>query len=150
MKKIPQNELRHAGGNVQIGSGIKVRGTFEACDIAEIFGSLDGEIQARKLIIHEGGQLAGMVICKIARISGKLNGKIEASELLIIEAAGRVDGKISFARLVIEDGGMLKGEVCPKQNDPSIDLSARAIATPDDDNAEIENPEQLKDDAAAA
>ena len=62
-------------GMVHIGSGIKVRGTFEACDIAEIHGSLDGEIQTRELIIHEGGQLAGMAICEIARISGKLEVK---------------------------------------------------------------------------
>ena len=72
---------------------------------------LGWEIQTRELIIHEGGQLAGMAICEIARISGKLDGEIEASELLQIENTGKVDGKISYARLVIQDGGLIKGEV---------------------------------------
>jgi len=137
-------------GIVLIGSGIKVRGTFEACDIAEIYGSLDGEIQTRELIIHEGGQLAGMAICKIARISGKLDGEIEAAELLQIENTGRVDGKVSYARLVIEDGGLIKGEVSPNQNDLSIDVLTKPIAMPKDGNAESENPEPPKDDVAAA
>lgn len=104
-------------GIVHIGKGVKVTGTFEACDVAEIFGSLDGEIQTRELVIHEGGQLTGMAICKIARISGILDGEIEASELLQIQKTGRVQGKIGYARLVIEDGGLIKGEVSPKQDD---------------------------------
>ena len=137
-------------GMVHIGSGIKVRGTFEACDIAEIHGSLDGEIQTRELIIHEGGQLAGMAICEIARISGKLDGEIEASELLQIENTGRVDGKIGYARLVIEDGGLIKGEVSPNKNRSPQDLPARPITNPKDDKAGDKNPELSKDDVAAA
>ena len=137
-------------GMVHIGSGIKVRGTFEACDIAEIHGSLDGEIQTRELIIHEGGQLAGMAICEIARISGKLDGEIEASELLQIENTGRVDGKIGYARLVIEDGGLIKGEVSPNKNRSPQDLPTRPITNPKNDKAGDKNPELSKDDVAAA
>ena len=119
-------------GIVLIGSGIKVRGTFEACDIAEIHGSLDGEIQTRELIIHEGGQLAGMAICKIARISGKLDGEIEAAELLQIENTGRVDGKVSYARLVIEDGGLIKGDVSP-----STEPVLQKAATPNNKTPDV-------------
>ena len=137
-------------GMVHIGSGIKVRGTFEACDIAEIHGSLDGEIQTRELIIHEGGQLAGMAICEIARISGKLDGEIEASELLQVENTGKVDGKISYARLVIQDGGLIKGEVSPDKNDLSNDLSTRPLAIPKDGHAKSKNTVPLEDDIAAA
>ena len=103
-------------GMVHIGNGIKVRGTFKACDIAEIHGTLYGEIQTHELIIHEGGQLAGMTICKIARISGKLDVEIEASQLLQIENTGWVDGSIGYARLVIEEGGLIKGEVSPNKS----------------------------------
>ena len=119
-------------GIVLIGSGIKVRGTFEACDIAEIHGSLDGEIQTRELIIHEGGQLAGMAICKIARISGKLDGEIEAAELLQIENTGRVDGRVSYARLVIEDGGLIKGDVSP-----STEPVLQKAATPNNKTPDV-------------
>ena len=78
-------------GMVHIGSGIQrpSEETFEACDVAEIHGSLDGEIQTRELIIHEGGQFAGMAICEIARISGKLDGEIEASELYKLKTPAR-------------------------------------------------------------
>ena len=137
-------------GLVHIGSGIKVRGTFEACDIAEIHGSLDGEIQTRELIIHEGGQLAGMAICGIARISGKLDGEIEASELLQIEDTGMVDGKVGYARLVIEDGGLIKGEVSPNKIGLPQDMPTRAITNPKDYKAGDKNPETSKDDVAAA
>ena len=137
-------------GMVHIGSGIKVRGTFEACDVAEIHGSLDGEIQTRELIIHEGGQLAGMAICEIARISGKLDGEIEASELLQVENTGKVDEKISYARLVIQDGGLIKGEVSPDKNDLSNDLSTRPLAIPKDGHAKSKNTVPLEDDIAAA
>ena len=137
-------------GIVLIGSGIKVRGTFEACDIAEIHGSLDGEIQTRELIIHEGGQLAGMAICEIARISGKLDGEIEASELLQIENTGRVDGKIGYARLVIEDGGLIKGEVSPNKISEPQDMPTRPITNPKDDKPKVKNSEPSKDHVAAA
>tara|TARA_Y100001934_G_scaffold255658_1_gene322897 strand:- start:416 stop:985 length:570 start_codon:yes stop_codon:yes gene_type:complete len=142
----------HSGtpGIVHIGNGVKVTGTFEACDIAEIHGSLDGEIQTRELIIHEGGQLTGMAICKIARISGRLEGEIEASELLQIQNTGRVDGKIGYARLVIEDGGLIKGEVSPNKNRAPQDLLTRPITNPKNDKAGDKNPELSKDDVAAA
>ena len=100
-------------GLVHIGADVKVTGKFEACDIAEIHGSLDGEIQTNELIIHEGGHLTGMAVCKVVRISGALDGEVDASELLQIQAKGRVDGKINYTRLVIEDGGILKGDVSP-------------------------------------
>ena len=137
-------------GLVHIGSGIKVRGTFEACDIAEIHGSRDGEIQTRELIIHEGGQLAGMAICEIARISGKLDGEIEASELLQIENTGRVDGKIGYARLVIEDGGLIKGEVSPNKISLPQDMPTLPVTNSKDDKPKVKNSEPTKDDAAAA
>ena len=100
-------------GLVHIGTGVNVIGTFEACDIVEIHGSLDGEIQTRELIIHEDGYLAGMATCQIARILGGLDGEIEATELLQIQATGRLDGKVNYTRLMIEDGGLITGEVCP-------------------------------------
>ena len=137
-------------GMVHIGSGIKVRGTFEACDIAEIHGSLDGEIQTRELIIHEGGQLAGMAICEIARISGKLDGEIEASELLQIENTGRVDGKIGYARLVIEDGGLIKGEVSPNKISLPQDMPTIPATSSKDDKPKVKISEQTKGDVAAA
>ena len=137
-------------GMVHIGSGIKVRGTFEACDIAEIHGSLDGEIQTRELIIHEGGQLAGMAICEIARISGKLDGEIEASELLQIENTGRVDGKIGYARLVIEDGGLIKGEVSPNKISEPQEMPTRPVTNPKDNKPKVKNSEPSKDHVAAA
>ena len=128
-------------GIVLIGSGIKVRGTFEACDIAEIHGSLDGEIQTRELIIHEGGQLAGMAICKIARISGKLDGEIEAAELLQIENTGRVDGRVSYARLVIEDGGLIKGDVSP-----STEPVLQKAATPNNKTPDVTSVKSTNQD----
>ena len=137
-------------GMVHIGSGIKVRGTFEACDIAEIHGSLDGEIQTRELIIHEGGQLAGMAICEIARISGKLDGEIEASELLQIENTGRVDGKIGYARLVIEDGGLIKGEVSPNKISLPQDMPTIPATSSKDDKPKVKISEQTKDHVAGA
>jgi cytoskeletal protein CcmA (bactofilin family) len=136
-------------GIVLIGSGIKVRGTFEACDIAEIHGSLDGEIQTRELIIHEGGQLAGMAICKIARISGKLDGEIEAAELLQIENTGRVDGRVSYARLVIEDGGLIKGDVSPSTEPVLQKAAIPANETPDVTSVKNNNQGLITGDFAA-
>ena len=122
-------------GIVQIGIGVKVTGTFDACEIAEIYGSLDGKIKTRELVIHEGGRLTGVAICKMARISGELSGEIEASELLQIHNTGTVDRKIGYTRLVIEDGGLIKGEVSPKENDLQQRAPSRPLSASKDDYA---------------
>ena len=137
-------------GSVHIGAAVKVMRTFAACDIAEIYGSLDGEIQARELIIHEGGHLTGMAVCRFAHIAGELDGEIEASELLKIQSTGRADGKIGYARLVIEDGGLIKGELFPsttpkliKTKPHSKNADGNASKTPDHLVISAENMEVI-------
>ena len=130
METAPNTKLGKQG-LVHIGTGVNVTGTFEACDIAEIYGSLNGEIQTRELIIHEGGHLTGMATCGLARIIGELDGEIEATELLQIQATGRVDGKINYTRLVIEDGGLIKGDVSPSTEPVLQKAAILANKTPD-------------------
>jgi len=137
-------------GLVHIGADVKVMGTFKACDIAEIHGSLDGEIQTRELIIHEGGHLTGMAVCRFAHIAGALDGEIEASELVKIQSTGRVDGKLGYARLAIEDGGLIKGEVFPsttpkliKPKPPFKNAAGNAPTTPDHLIISAENMEVI-------
>jgi cytoskeletal protein CcmA (bactofilin family) len=130
METAPNTKLGKQG-LVHIGTGVNVTGTFEACDIAEIYGSLNGEIQTRELIIHEGGHLTGMATCGLARILGELDGEIEVTELLQIQATGRVDGKINYTRLVIEDGGLIKGDVSPSAEPVLQKAAILANKTPD-------------------
>ena len=49
MRKGPNAKLKKQG-LVNIGTGANVTGIFEACNITEIHGSLDGVIQMRELI----------------------------------------------------------------------------------------------------
>jgi cytoskeletal protein CcmA (bactofilin family) len=143
METAPNTKLGKQG-LVHIGTGVNVTGTFEACDIAEIHGSLNGEIQTRELIIHEGGHLTGMATCGLARILGELDGEIEATELLQIQATGRVDGKINYTRLVIEDGGIIKGDVSP-----SKEPAQHKAATPTNKASNVTSVKNTAQDHAA-
>ena len=140
METEPNSKLVKQG-LVHIGTGVNVTGTFEACDIAEIHGSLNGEIQTRELIIHEGGHLTGMATCRLARILGELDGEIEATELLQIQATGRVDGKINYTRLVIEDGGLIKGDVSP-----STEPVLQKAATPNNKTPDVTSVKSTNQD----
>ena len=140
METEPNTKLGKQG-LVHIGTGVNVTGTFEACDIAEIHGSLNGEIQTRELIIHEGGHLTGMGTCRLARILGALDGEIEATELLQIQATGRVDGKINYTRLVIEDGGLIKGDVSP-----STEPVLQKAATPNNKTPDVTSVKSTNQD----
>ena len=148
METEPNSKLVKQG-LVHIGTGVNVTGTFEACDIAEIHGSLNGEIQTRELIIHEGGHLTGMATCRLARILGELDGEIEATELLQIQATGRVDGKINYTRLVIEDGGLIKGDVSPS-TEPVLQKAATPNnKTPDETSVKSTNQDLTTGNFAA-
>ena len=140
METEPNTKLEKQG-LVHIGTGVNVTGTFEACDTAEIHGSLNGEIQTRELIIHEGGHLTRMATCGLARILGELDGEIEATELLQIQATGRVDGKINYTRLVIEDGGLIKGDVSP-----STEPVLQKAATPNNKTPDVTSVKSTNQD----
>lgn len=134
------NDTTDFRGNILVGEGVSVKGTFRVPNRAVINGSLEGELEAEELEIGKEGKLVGTVKVKRADVHGETHNDLFASEHLIVRASGRIHGKATYGLIEIERGGVIHGKVTPVQqaDDATIKdqhpvlLCAVATAEPQD------------------
>jgi len=100
-------------GNITIGEGVTVHGTIVAVGRALVYGTLDGAVTAREVLIGLEGRVAGRLTAEVVDISGDGPHEVTAYKSLTVRATGRVSGTIQYARLEVEPGGELDGELIP-------------------------------------
>ncbi|MBS4046529.1 MAG: polymer-forming cytoskeletal protein [Alphaproteobacteria bacterium] len=100
-------------GNIIIGDGVTVNGSFTVPGKAMINGSLQGELVADELTIGPQGKVLGKVKVRKADVHGESHDSITASEYLIIRSSGQIHGTASYGKIEIERGGLITGSVSP-------------------------------------
>ncbi len=100
-------------GNIIIGDGVTVNGSFTVPGKAMINGSLQGELVADELTIGPQGKVLGKVKVRKADVHGESHESITASEYLIIRSTGQIHGTASYGKIEIERGGLITGTVSP-------------------------------------
>lgn len=74
-------------------------------------GSLEGSIEAKKLIIAEGACVEGTVVSEKMEIHGVLKGHVICRGQLSIGATARIDADIQYEKLEVESGALLTGRL---------------------------------------
>ena len=94
-----------------IGSSANIKGNVKDENEITIYGSVEGDIECKKLTVVKSGSAKGKIITENLVIEGNVDGEIKVKDHLTIYTTGRTSGKISYGSINIDDGGKIEGEI---------------------------------------
>ena len=131
------NDTSDQKGNIFIGEGVTVTGSFSIPRRAVVNGTLNGELSADELLVGKQGRLNGQITVRNADVHGETNDTLTASNHLVIRGTGRVNGRASYGELEIERGGLVAGTIVPASaaNGPGANLQSLPVLSVRADDA---------------
>jgi cytoskeletal protein CcmA (bactofilin family) len=90
------------------GTGMVVTGNIVCPGALQIYGRVNGDIQASHLVICEGAQVEGKIVAQDAVIQGTFSGTIYGNNVKL-ESTAVVDGEIFNKSLSIEQDALFEG-----------------------------------------
>ena len=96
-------------GHILIGEGVMIKSEMLKCRVIEIHGTVEGDLEAEVLIVHEKGLLMGNAKMDSAEVHGSIDGDVVVKHLLDVKAKGTVIGRTEYGELSVETGGCLVG-----------------------------------------
>jgi cytoskeletal protein CcmA (bactofilin family) len=91
-----------------LGPGMTIIGKIDCQGTLQIFGRIEGELRATKVLIGNGAQFDGNVIAEGVTIDGRLTGTIHATRVSLQRNAV-VDGDIFHRVLSIDENARFEG-----------------------------------------
>ncbi len=119
---VPVSDNR---GVLIIGEETVLTGEIKNCREIEIYGHVDGKLDAGNIIVHQQGSLFGTVKAETAEIHGTMQGDVRIKQLISIKSSGTVNGNVKYGRLAMEEGAELAATVrnVPPSVAGDLDLS---------------------------
>jgi len=121
------NEQNEQKGNLIIGEGVTVTGTFSIPSKAVINGTLNGELTADEIMVGKQGKLTGKITARNADIHGETHDTLTIANHLILRSTGKIHGRATYGELEIERGGLVSGTVLPEDAAPSTPIAASSV-----------------------
>lgn len=118
------NEQNEQKGNLIIGEGVTVTGTFVIPSKAVINGSLNGELTADEIMVGKAGKLTGKITARNADVHGETHDTLTIANHLILRSTGKIHGRATYGELEIERGGLVSGTVLPEDASHAAATSA--------------------------
>lgn len=100
-----------ASGVLFVSADTAIKGDIRNCREIEIYGYVEGDLAADRVLIHAGGRCFGRVKTDNADVHGTLQGDVTVKHLINIRSSGDVSGKVQYGQLAMEIGGSLSAEV---------------------------------------
>jgi cytoskeletal protein CcmA (bactofilin family) len=91
-----------------LGSGMTIIGKIDCQGTLHIFGRIEGELRATKVLIGNGAQFDGNVIAQGVTIDGRLTGTIHATRVNL-QSNAVVEGDIFHRVLSIDENAQFEG-----------------------------------------
>lgn len=112
-------------GVLIIGEETILTGEIRNCREIEIYGYVEGKLDAGNVIVHPDGKLYGTVKADSAEIHGHMQGDARIKNLIAIKNSGIVNGNVKYGRLSMEEGAELAATVrnVPPSVAGDLDLS---------------------------
>lgn len=98
-------------GTLIVADDLVIRGEVRNGVNVEIYGSIEGEVATKALVVHNGGKLIGIARAERADIGGMAEGELTVKNLISIRSTGTVNGNVRYGQLAMEHGGNLSAEV---------------------------------------
>lgn len=98
-------------GVLVIGEDTILKGDIKNCREIEVYGYVEGTLEAGRVVVHPDGRLYGTIRAETAEIKGELQGDIRIKQLISIRQSGTVAGNVKYGRLAMEEGAELAATV---------------------------------------
>jgi cytoskeletal protein CcmA (bactofilin family) len=121
------NEQNEQKGNLIIGEGVTVTGTFSIPSKAVINGTLNGELSADEIMVGKQGKLTGKITARNADVHGETHDTLTISNHLILRSTGKIHGRATYGELEIERGGLVSGTVLPDDAATSSPVTSSVV-----------------------
>jgi len=95
---------------VQIPVSVRIEGLFDTKMDVDVRGTIDGELRARRVIIHVGATLLGTVVAEKIEVFGKVRDGTLAAKDIRVCAGCDVEGDLYYTNLDIEEGSLFEGK----------------------------------------
>jgi cytoskeletal protein CcmA (bactofilin family) len=106
--------------NFSIGPGMTIVGKISSGGIVNVFGRVEGELNASTVPIPDGAQVEGTLAAQELTIGGRFNGTIHANQVTLTSSAV-VEGEIHHRSLPIGENAWFAGVSRPKEASVSED-----------------------------
>jgi len=101
---------------------VTVHGKIVGDGTLKIFGRVEGELQAKEVLICEGAQVDGNVAAQELTIAGRVKGTIHAARV-VLRGTAEVEGDIFHRSLSIEENARFEGSSRRESDLPDAPLS---------------------------
>jgi len=125
-----------AGSSSCIGSDMSIVGNIECNGLAQVFGRIEGQLNASDLLISDGAQVEGSIIAQDVTVCGRVKGTIRAVRVRL-QNGGLVEGDIFHKSLSIDENSQFEGSSRRVEN-PTEPLSS--IAANDPQKKDMQKP----------
>ncbi len=103
--------MANPSGTLLVSASLSITGDIRNCRRLEIYGSVEGDVIADQLIVHEGGRFSGRARLGEAEVKGTAEGDLVVRNLIAIRPGGSVIGDVQYGRMVLDPGGNLSAMV---------------------------------------
>lgn len=133
-------------GLLRVAADTTLSADIRSCRRLEVLGTVEGDVVADDVVVHEGGRLSGRLRTNSAEVKGVLEGDVVVRNLIAIRANGSVMGDVRYGRMALEPGGELTAKVknvppelvgdfsITVRRGQSVTLTSEDIAAVDPDN----------------
>lgn len=118
MRVSPSKENSRQSGNAPAATdrpsvlrqGLTIEGRLHSTGDVHLYGTVVGDIQARKVIVWPQGFVEGEIVAEEAHIHGQLRGRVVARTVVISESA-EIEGQIFHHKIDLAKGAQVKGRL---------------------------------------
>ena len=100
-----------AKGNLIVGDGVHLEGTFIIPIKTTISGLIKGNLATVDLVVRAGGKVQGQVDCQTADIAGQVDSLLQVHQYLILRSSAVAIGDIHYQEIEIEKGAKITGKL---------------------------------------
>ncbi len=129
-----------------------IKGEISNCEYIEVYGYVEGELSASRVMVREGGKVFGTLHAGDAEVEGLLQGDIFVNKLIRIGSTGNVNGDVQYGQIAVDLGGLLSAKLTnvPPEIKGDMELTVKKgkavrislvdlnAVDPDDDSKDLE------------
>ncbi len=88
-----------------------IKGEISNCEYIEVYGYVEGQVDAARVAVREGGKLFGTLRAGDAEIEGLLQGEVFVRRLIKVGSTGNVNGDVQYGQIAVDLGGELSARL---------------------------------------
>ena len=108
---LPVEQNVRQAGNLVIGEGVRLRGSFNVPSKTTVTGLIEGRLATKELLVGKEGKVQGEINCQLADIAGHVENDLQVHIALTIRASAVITGNIFYQEITIEKGAKISGQL---------------------------------------